>query len=70
MSRSIGDGRFKRCGVSCVPDVMRCTLTDNDRYSIGLVSRAPFISQFQTDDIRPEKFLSDDVAVRTSVQCL
>ena len=35
VSRSIGDGRFKRCGVSCVPDVMRCTLTDNDRYSIS-----------------------------------
>lgn len=32
VSRSIGDGRFKRCGVSCVPDVMRCTITDNDRY--------------------------------------
>lgn len=32
VSRSIGDGRFKRCGVSCIPDVMRCTLTDNDRY--------------------------------------
>ncbi|KAJ7388205.1 hypothetical protein OS493_039233, partial [Desmophyllum pertusum] len=32
VSRSIGDGRFKRCGVSCVPDVMRCTLTDNDRF--------------------------------------
>ena len=33
VSRSIGDGRFKRCGVSCVPDVMRCSLTDNDRYN-------------------------------------
>lgn len=32
VSRSIGDGRFKRCGVSCIPDVMRCTLTDNDRF--------------------------------------
>lgn len=32
VSRSIGDGRFKRCGVSCVPDVMRCTITDNDRF--------------------------------------
>lgn len=42
VSRSIGDGRFKRCGVSCVPDVMRCTLTDNDRYGIRLASRARF----------------------------
>ena len=32
VSRSIGDGRFKGCGVTCVPDVMRCTLTENDRY--------------------------------------
>ncbi|XP_068753501.1 integrin-linked kinase-associated serine/threonine phosphatase 2C-like [Montipora capricornis] len=32
VSRSIGDGRFKRCGVTCVPDVMRCTLTENDRF--------------------------------------
>ena len=35
VSRSIGDGRFKRCGVSCVPDVMRCTITDNDRYYVA-----------------------------------
>ena len=34
VSRSIGDGRFKGCGVTCVPDVMRCTLTDNDRYNV------------------------------------
>ncbi|EDO39603.1 predicted protein, partial [Nematostella vectensis] len=32
VSRSIGDGRFKRCGVISTPDIMRCTLTDNDRF--------------------------------------
>ena len=32
VSRSIGDGRFKHCGVSCVPDIKKCQLTDNDRY--------------------------------------
>lgn len=31
----IGDGRFKRCGVSCILDVMRCILIDNDRYVFG-----------------------------------
>ena len=30
VSRSIGDGRFKLCGVISVPDVLRCQLTDND----------------------------------------
>ncbi|XP_038075854.1 integrin-linked kinase-associated serine/threonine phosphatase 2C-like [Patiria miniata] len=32
VSRSIGDGRFKHCGVSCVPDIKKCQLTDSDRY--------------------------------------
>ena len=31
VSRSIGDGRFKRCGIISVPDVLRCHLTHNDR---------------------------------------
>ncbi|XP_022090343.1 integrin-linked kinase-associated serine/threonine phosphatase 2C-like isoform X1 [Acanthaster planci] len=32
VSRSIGDGRFKHCGVSCVPDIKKCQLADSDRY--------------------------------------
>ncbi|XP_070561147.1 integrin-linked kinase-associated serine/threonine phosphatase 2C-like isoform X2 [Ptychodera flava] len=32
VSRSIGDGRFKHCGVISTPDVKRCQLTSNDRY--------------------------------------
>ena len=31
VSRSIGDGPYKNHGVSCIPDVKRCQLTDNDR---------------------------------------
>ena len=31
VSRSIGDGSFKKHGVSCVPDVRRCQLTKDDR---------------------------------------
>ncbi|KAL5013947.1 hypothetical protein ScPMuIL_008217 [Solemya velum] len=32
ISRSIGDGQFKKHGVSCVPDVKKCILTDADRF--------------------------------------
>jgi integrin-linked kinase-associated serine/threonine phosphatase 2C len=32
VSRSIGDGRFKHCGVISTPDIKRCTLTENDKY--------------------------------------
>ena len=32
VSRSIGDGQYKRCGVTSVPDIRRCQLTPNDRY--------------------------------------
>ncbi|XP_027901115.1 integrin-linked kinase-associated serine/threonine phosphatase 2C isoform X2 [Xiphophorus couchianus] len=32
VSRSIGDGQYKRCGVISTPDVRRCQLTANDRF--------------------------------------
>ncbi|KAM6442309.1 integrin-linked kinase-associated serine/threonine phosphatase 2C [Liasis olivaceus] len=32
VSRSIGDGQYKRFGVVSVPDVKRCQLTHNDRF--------------------------------------
>ncbi|XP_078490505.1 integrin-linked kinase-associated serine/threonine phosphatase 2C-like isoform X1 [Ciona intestinalis] len=32
VSRSIGDGQYKRCGVINVPDVKRCILNSNDRF--------------------------------------
>ncbi|XP_074655695.1 integrin-linked kinase-associated serine/threonine phosphatase 2C-like [Tubulanus polymorphus] len=34
VSRSFGDGPYKRFGVSSVPDIRRCQLTDGDRYLI------------------------------------
>ena len=34
VSRSIGDGPYKNHGVSCVPDVKRCQLMENDRYTV------------------------------------
>ncbi|XP_051874000.1 integrin-linked kinase-associated serine/threonine phosphatase 2C isoform X1 [Pristis pectinata] len=39
VSRSIGDGQYKHCGVISVPDVRRCPLTSNDRYSVQNTSR-------------------------------
>lgn len=30
VSRSIGDGRFKGCGLTSTPDVFRCQMNDND----------------------------------------
>ncbi|XP_067851665.1 integrin-linked kinase-associated serine/threonine phosphatase 2C [Heptranchias perlo] len=32
VSRSIGDGQYKHCGVISIPDVRRCQLTSNDRF--------------------------------------
>uniref|UniRef100_H2YAL4 Integrin-linked kinase-associated serine/threonine phosphatase 2C n=1 Tax=Ciona savignyi TaxID=51511 RepID=H2YAL4_CIOSA len=32
VSRSIGDGQYKRCGVISVPEVKRCILTNDDRF--------------------------------------
>uniref|UniRef100_A0A3P8TRG3 Integrin-linked kinase-associated serine/threonine phosphatase 2C n=1 Tax=Amphiprion percula TaxID=161767 RepID=A0A3P8TRG3_AMPPE len=34
VSRSIGDGQYKRCGVISIPDLRRCQLTANDRFII------------------------------------
>ncbi|XP_046850839.1 integrin-linked kinase-associated serine/threonine phosphatase 2C-like [Xenia sp. Carnegie-2017] len=32
VSRSFGDGRFKGCGVIATPDVLRCSLTEKDKF--------------------------------------
>lgn len=34
VSRSIGDGQYKRCGVISTPDLRRCQLTASDRFMI------------------------------------
>jgi len=34
VSRSIGDGQYKNHGVTCVPDMKKCTLTGDDRYAL------------------------------------
>ncbi|KAK7881952.1 hypothetical protein WMY93_028126 [Mugilogobius chulae] len=34
VSRSIGDGQYKRCGVISTPDLRRCQLTRSDRFMI------------------------------------
>ncbi|XP_075717451.1 integrin-linked kinase-associated serine/threonine phosphatase 2C [Rhinoderma darwinii] len=32
VSRSLGDGQYKRCGVISIPDVKRCPLTEGDKF--------------------------------------
>ncbi|XP_057207324.1 integrin-linked kinase-associated serine/threonine phosphatase 2C isoform X1 [Triplophysa rosa] len=32
VSRSIGDGQYKRCGVISTPDIRRCQLSQNDKF--------------------------------------
>ncbi|BFZ23567.1 hypothetical protein BsWGS_26606 [Bradybaena similaris] len=32
VARSIGDGMYKNHGVTCIPDIKRCQLTENDKY--------------------------------------
>lgn len=34
VSRSIGDGQYKKLGVTCTPDVKKCQLTDQDRFEM------------------------------------
>ncbi|CAL9684584.1 unnamed protein product [Knipowitschia caucasica] len=34
VSRSLGDGQYKRCGVISTPDLRRCQLTRNDRFML------------------------------------
>ena len=47
VSRSFGDGRFKGCGVIATPDVLRCSLTDKDKYfNISHVCLHLLISHF------------------------
>lgn len=31
VSRSIGDGPYKNHGLTCLPDIKRCQLNENDR---------------------------------------
>lgn len=34
VSRSIGDGTFKNVGLSCIPDIKKVTLTEDDKFVI------------------------------------
>lgn len=34
ISRSLGDGQYKNHGVTCLPDVRKCQLTENDRFVV------------------------------------
>lgn len=47
MSRSIGDGRFKRLGVIAQPDILRCELTAEDPFVV--IGCDGLWSQFSAD---------------------
>ncbi|XP_007905342.1 integrin-linked kinase-associated serine/threonine phosphatase 2C [Callorhinchus milii] len=79
VSRSIGDGQYKHCGVISVPHVKRCQLTSNDRFVLlacdGLFKvfspdeAALFVSAILEDETmmpRPGKTLQD---VRFELAC-
>ncbi|CAM1311760.1 Uncharacterised protein g5796 [Pycnogonum litorale] len=70
VSRSIGDGQFKTCGVSCVPDIKKCRLTANDRFIVmacdGLWK--VFTPQEAINEIK--ELLKDEATVtETSTNC-
>ncbi|XP_037534274.1 integrin-linked kinase-associated serine/threonine phosphatase 2C [Nematolebias whitei] len=79
VSRSIGDGQYKRCGVISTPDIRRCQLTANDSFIIlacdGLfkVFSADETVKFvlgvlQEDSVEPKASLTDQ-EVRFEAAC-
>ncbi|ESN92230.1 hypothetical protein HELRODRAFT_116079 [Helobdella robusta] len=60
VSRSIGDGPFKQHGVTCLPDVKRCSLTPQDRFI--LIACDGLWKRFEDDSAIEfiNKILNDD----------
>ncbi|XP_065891028.1 integrin-linked kinase-associated serine/threonine phosphatase 2C-like isoform X2 [Dysidea avara] len=60
VSRSIGDGRFKHCGIINTPDVVKCPLGENDQFLVlacdglwkvfGVEEAVKYISDILEDD--------------------
>ncbi|KAF5898600.1 integrin-linked kinase-associated serine/threonine phosphatase 2C isoform X1, partial [Clarias magur] len=61
VSRSIGDGQYKRCGVISTPDLRRCTLSPKDKFVI--LACDGLFKVFSADEaVRfVNKFLKDEV---------
>lgn len=79
VSRSIGDGPFKKHGVSCIPDVKRCQLQQNDKFVLiacdGLWKRfdndtaIDFINSILSDDRIKATETKDANEIRWETAC-
>ncbi|XP_053565890.1 integrin-linked kinase-associated serine/threonine phosphatase 2C isoform X2 [Bombina bombina] len=75
VSRSIGDGQFKRCGVISTPDVKRCPLTHSDRFILlacdGLfkVFSPEEATNFILNIVQEEGSQEDDLDTRYESAC-
>lgn len=75
VSRSIGDGQYKKLGVSCVPDVKKCQLTDQDRYIVlacdGLWKRFSFSEciSFTNNVLEDASILESNDKTAMEVRC-
>lgn len=56
VSRSIGDGRFKHCGVISTPDVFRTQLTENDLWVWSLPHLSSVLGVFMSG---PSEWVGD-----------
>ncbi|CAG5128150.1 unnamed protein product [Candidula unifasciata] len=65
VARSIGDGPYKNHGVTCIPDIKRCQLTDNDRYL--MIACDGLWKSYSVDESIQfvNKILEDDTIVAT-----
>ncbi|XP_073437328.1 integrin-linked kinase-associated serine/threonine phosphatase 2C [Dendrobates tinctorius] len=75
VSRSLGDGQYKRCGVISIPDVKRCPLTDSDRFVLlacdGLFKAfsADEAVNFILSHVQEESSESEDMDARYESAC-
>ncbi|XP_073530609.1 integrin-linked kinase-associated serine/threonine phosphatase 2C isoform X2 [Phyllobates terribilis] len=75
VSRSLGDGQYKRCGVISIPDVKRCPLTDSDRFVLlacdGLFKAftADEAVNFILSHVQDEGSQSEDMDARYESAC-
>ncbi|XP_048777323.1 integrin-linked kinase-associated serine/threonine phosphatase 2C-like [Ostrea edulis] len=76
VSRSIGDGQYKKLGVSCIPDVKKCQLTDQDRFIVlacdGLWKCFSFseCTRFTNSILEDESIQETDEKTATEIRCV
>ncbi|XP_044145752.1 integrin-linked kinase-associated serine/threonine phosphatase 2C [Bufo gargarizans] len=75
VSRSLGDGQYKRCGVISTPEVKRCPLSDSDRFVLlacdGLfkVFSAEEAVNFVLGHVQDEGSQTEDMDARYESAC-